>query len=134
MNPQTTRRPLRGALAIYGARSARRDMQRTAVIGRQLDQIAPSVATVRTVPVMTDGLGGSGRRYTAWVALDNALGQPVTADRTAHRAVRQLLLSAFPGADWSRPQTYDVTTGQLAILQPLTAPAGLGIDTAEAAR
>jgi hypothetical protein len=108
-------------------------MQRTAVIGRQLDQIAPGVAMVRTVPVMTDGLGGTDRRYTTWATLDNDLGQPI-GDRAANRAVRQLLHHMFPGADWTRPQNYDVRTGQLTIPQPLTAPAGLGIDTAPVSR
>ncbi|MGW0756158.1 hypothetical protein ACWD1Y_06655 [Streptomyces sp. NPDC002814] len=90
---------------------------RTAVIARQLDQIAPGTARVRTAPVRTERDGE--QRLTTWVALDDALGGPVKADRDAHRAARGLLLRMFPAADWTRPQLYDAITGALAVDQPV---------------
>ncbi|MFF5582690.1 hypothetical protein [Streptomyces hygroscopicus] len=89
---------------------------RTAVIARQLDQIAPGTARVRTVPVSTDRDGE--QRLATWVALDDALGGPVKADRAAHRAARGLLRRMFPAADWTRPQVYDAITGDLAVDEP----------------
>jgi hypothetical protein len=89
---------------------------RTAVIARQLDLIAPGTARVRTVPVRTDRDGGE--RLATWVALDDALGGPIAADRDAHRAARGLLRRMFPAADWTRPQVYDAITGDLAVDEP----------------
>ncbi|MGW5304878.1 hypothetical protein ACWERF_13170 [Streptomyces griseoluteus] len=89
---------------------------RTAVIARQLDQIAPGTARVRTVPVRTDRDGDE--QLATWVALDDALGGPVKADRDAHRAARGLLRRMFPAADWTRPQVYDAITGDLAVDEP----------------
>ncbi|KUN96323.1 hypothetical protein AQJ67_33535 [Streptomyces caeruleatus] len=86
------------------------------MIARQLDQIAPGTARVRTVPVTTDRDGE--QRVATWVALDDALGGPVEADREAHRAARGLLLRMFPAADWSRPHVYDAITGDLALDEP----------------
>ncbi|MFF9262030.1 MULTISPECIES: hypothetical protein [Streptomyces] len=123
---QRTDRAPRAAQAILGARRARQRTQFVRVLARQLDEIAPGTVRVRTVPVMRDG-----RRRT-WVVLDSANG-PVGADREQHRAAYGLLSRAFPAADWSRPRTYDVRTGVLAVDEP-TAPAALGLDTTEAAR
>ncbi|MFE9340834.1 hypothetical protein [Streptomyces sp. NPDC007063] len=81
------------------------------VIARQLDQIAPGTARVRTVPVTVE-LDGDQHRKT-WVALDDALGHPIEADRAAHRAARGLLRRMLPAADWSRPLVYDAVTGEL---------------------
>ncbi|WP_225320903.1 hypothetical protein [Streptomyces luteolifulvus] len=89
---------------------------RTGVIARQLDQIAPGTARVRTVPVTTDRDGE--QRLATWVALDDALGGPVKADHDAHRAARGLLLRMFPAADWTRPHAYDAITGDLALDEP----------------
>ncbi|MHA4819359.1 hypothetical protein ACXZ65_33975 [Streptomyces aculeolatus] len=89
---------------------------RTAVIARQLDQIAPGTARVRTVPVTTDRDGA--QRRATWVALDDADGRPIEADREAHRAARGLLRRMFPAADWTRPQLYDAITGALAVDEP----------------
>lgn len=125
--PQTTRRPLRGGLAIYGARSARQHLARTAVIGRQLDQIAPGTAEVYTAPVTLDDAPRT------WVALINALGQPLATDGETRLAAVRLLHHHFPRAGWNAPQRYDVHTGHLTPDAP-TVPAELGIDTAETAR
>lgn len=116
----------RAAQGIIGAHAARRDQQRTGVIARQLDQIAPGTVRVRTVPVTTDGRRGT------WVILDSATG-PVGADREQHVAAHGLITRMFPRADWTRPQSYDARTGLLTVDEP-TAPAALGLDTAEAAR
>ncbi|MGW6518579.1 hypothetical protein [Streptomyces sp. NPDC054962] len=116
----------RAVQGILGARAAQRDQQRTGVIARQLDQIAPGTVRVRTVPVTTDG-----RRRT-WVILDSATG-PVGADREQHVAAHGLITRMFPCADWTRPQSYDARTGLLTVDEP-TAPAALGLDTAEAAQ
>ncbi|NEC25167.1 hypothetical protein G3I20_00915 [Streptomyces sp. SID8111] len=96
------------------------------MIAAQLDLIAPGTVHVRTVPVTRDG-----RRRT-WVTLDDVTGRPVEADADAHRAALGLLHRAFPVADWDRPRRYDATTGVLALDEP-TAPAALGLDTAEEA-
>lgn len=103
--------------AVPSARDAEKHAIRTAVIARQLDQIAPGTVRVRTAPVRTDRDGE--QRLTTWVALDDALGGPVKADRDAHRAARGLLLRMFPAADWTRPQLYDAITGALAVDQPV---------------
>lgn len=126
MNTPQRTRTLRAALAIYGARSARQHIARTAAIGRQLDLIAPGTVEVRTAPVTT----GTQRR--TWVELTDVLGLPL-GDRDAHRAAGRLLMHMFPRADWSAPQRYTVDTGHLTPDAP-TAPAELGIDTAEATR
>lgn len=111
VNQQTSRRTPRAVLAVEGARTARRHLARRDVIARQLDQIAPGVTRVRTVPVTTEH-DGEWRRVT-WVSLDDALGLPVRADRAAHRAARGLLRRMLPDADWSRPLVYDAITGEL---------------------
>lgn len=127
MNTQTTG-PITTVPSVFsaGTRAARRHLARTAVIGRQLDQIAPGTAEVRTVPVTLDG------EPRTWVTLLNDLAQPI-GDDDARRAAIGLLDRAFPGADWSAPQTYDVRTGHLTPDVPAV-PAELGIDTAPAAR
>ncbi|MFE4059494.1 hypothetical protein ACFXP3_24930 [Streptomyces sp. NPDC059096] len=89
---------------------------RTALISRQLDQIAPGTARVRTVPVSTERDGE--QRLATWVTLDDSLGGPVKADRAAHRAACGLLRRMFPAADWTRPQVYDAITGDLALDEP----------------
>ncbi|MBK3576155.1 hypothetical protein JHN63_20495 [Streptomyces sp. MBT65] len=86
------------------------------MIARQLDQIAPGAVRVRTVPVQADRDGE--QRLTTWVALDDALGGPIKADRDAHRAARGLLRRMLPAADWTRPQVYDAITGALAVDEP----------------
>ncbi|KAA6215547.1 hypothetical protein CP973_00170 [Streptomyces albofaciens JCM 4342] len=101
------------------------------MIARQLDAIAPGTVHVRTVPVRTDRDGRP--RLATWVALDNALGQSATADHAAHRAARGLLRRMFPGADWTRPYTYDARTGDLTLDEP-AAPADLGLDAPESRR
>ncbi|UTN92129.1 hypothetical protein SEA_HFRANCETTE_35 [Streptomyces phage HFrancette] len=117
MNSQTTRRrTLRAAHYLTGARIGRRHVTRTAVIRRQLDQIAPGVHTVRTVPVWTDGTGTV--RLTACVVLLDALGLSVRADRAAHRAAYGLLRRLLPGTDWTHPYAYDVATGVLVLDAP----------------
>ncbi|MFF8095719.1 hypothetical protein [Streptomyces sp. NPDC016675] len=126
MNTPQRTRPLRAAQAIKGARAARRHTRFVTTVARQLDEIAPGTVRVRTVPVTREN-----RRRT-FVVLDSATG-PVGADREQHRAAFGLLSRAFPGADWTRPQSYDARTGVLAIDQT-AAPAELGLDTAEGAR
>jgi hypothetical protein len=104
------------ALAIQAARAARKHLARTAVIARQLNEIAPGTVHVRIVPVQTDHDGE--QHVATWVVLDDALGLPIEADRAAHRAARGLLQRAFPVADWSRPHAYDARTGALALDEP----------------
>ncbi|OKJ42741.1 hypothetical protein AMK22_05185 [Streptomyces sp. CB01580] len=100
---------------MRGGQAGRRHIVRTAVIRRQLDQIAPGVHTVRTVPVWTDGTG-TVRMSTAVVLLD-ALGLALRADLAARRAAHQLLAAAYP-ADWAQPYAYDVATGALVLDAP----------------
>ncbi|WP_243085325.1 hypothetical protein [Streptomyces sp. 891-h] len=90
---------------------AEKHRARIGVIARQLDQIAPGTARVRTVPVTVE-LDDEQRRKV-WVSLDDALGHPISADRDAHRAARGLLRRMLPDADWSRPHVYDAITGEL---------------------
>ncbi|MFK0069719.1 hypothetical protein [Streptomyces sp. NPDC091046] len=128
-NEQRTRIP-RAAQAVKGARKARARISSRAefvrIVAAQLDEIAPGTVRVRTIPVTRDD-----RRRT-FIVLDSATG-PVGADREQHRAAYGLLQRAFPVADWSVPRSYDARTGVLAVDQP-TAPAALGLDTAEGAR
>lgn len=112
---QATARP-RAAQAVEGALAARKHLTRTGVIARQLDQIAPGTARVRITPVHTDRDGE--QRVAQWVALDDALGLPLTADRAAHRAALGLLRRAFPAADWTQPHAYDTATGELTLDAP----------------
>ncbi|MFF2014035.1 hypothetical protein ACFVWY_33920 [Streptomyces sp. NPDC058195] len=117
--PQPTRR-LRAGLAIKGAQAARQHITRTAVLARQLDQIAPGVVEVLITPVTVDD---APRTH---VRLLDALGLPL-ADREAHGAALRLLRHVFTPADWTVPQRYDVRTGDMT-------PAALGMDTAAGAR
>jgi hypothetical protein len=111
-----------------GARAARAHLTRTTVIARQLDEIAAGTVSVRTVPITLDG-----ERRT-WVVLDNALGQPIHADRAAHHAAYRLLRHLLPDAPWGTvPLDYNATTGEARDASP-TAPAELGIEMVEAAR
>ncbi|MGW7201073.1 hypothetical protein [Streptomyces chryseus] len=121
MTPHRTRTH-RATQAIRAAQAARKALTRTAVIARQLDEIAPGTARVRTVPVQCST---GTERLTTWVTLDNALGQPLAADRTAHRAARNLLRRMFPAADWTTAQEYDTRTGALTAPAPLVMPAEL---------
>ncbi|MFD5901747.1 hypothetical protein ACFWHG_09610 [Streptomyces microflavus] len=126
MNAQNTDRTVsRAALAIRGAQAGRRHITRTAVIRRQLDQIAPGVAVVCTIPVTTAGVRGT------HVLLLNDLGQ-ATGDADAHRAAGRLLRAAYPsGGDTA--QDYYVRDGRMVDVTP-TAPAALGTDTAPVSR
>ncbi|MEU6441381.1 hypothetical protein [Streptomyces sp. NPDC047046] len=113
--PQRTRR-LRSAQAIHGARKARAHMRRDR-IARNLDQIAPGVATVRTVPITTHHAGAP--RTRLWVLLDDALGLPIRGERTAHRDAVAVLRAAFPAAQWTTyPYRYDAVAGCLALDAP----------------
>jgi hypothetical protein len=127
---QAIARTPRATQAVRGADAARRHMQRTGVIARQLEQIAPGTVRVRIVPVWTNR-EGTGRART-WVVLDTANG-PMGAERDAHSAAYGLLRRMFPGADYSRALTYDARTGALTADEP-TAPAELGLTTAPEAR
>ncbi|MGW2130421.1 hypothetical protein [Streptomyces coelicoflavus] len=124
MNTPQRTRTLRAAQAIKGAHAARRHTRFVTTVARQLDEIAPGTVRVRTIPVTRED-----RRRT-FVVLDSASG-PVGADREQHRAAFGLLQRAFPLADWTVPQSYDARTGNLTVDRP-TAPAALGLDTAEA--
>ncbi|MEU0719078.1 hypothetical protein ABZ498_18105 [Streptomyces lavendulocolor] len=108
-NPETT-------APTPATREAEKHRARRGVIARQLDQIAPGTVRVRTVPVHTDRDGE--QSLATWVALDDALGGPIEADRDAHRAARGLLRRMFPAADWTRPLIYDAITGALALDEP----------------
>ncbi|MFD3903009.1 hypothetical protein HXS80_20685 [Streptomyces sp. CB04723] len=125
MNTQhSTRRPLRAAQAIRGGQAGRRHITRTGVIRRQLDQIAPGVAVVCLVPVITAGHRGT------HVMLLNDLAQPI-GDDAAARAAGRLLRRAFP-ATRATAHDYYVQSGCLVDATP-AAPAVLGTDTAPAA-
>jgi hypothetical protein len=125
--PQPTRHRLRAGLAIYGARSARQHIARTAAIARQLDLIAPGIAEVRITPVTVDD---APRTH---VQLLDALGLALATDREAHGAAARLLRHMYPRANWALAQRYDVQSGRLTP-KPPAAPAALGIDTAAVTR
>lgn len=126
MNTQhSTRRPFRAAQAIRGGQAGRRHVTRTAVIRRQLDQIAPGIAVVCTMPVTTAGVRGT------HVMLLNELAQPV-ADADAHRAAGRLLRHMFPSG-WDTARDYYVHDGRMVDATP-AAPTALGTDTAPAAQ
>ncbi|MGC5343683.1 hypothetical protein [Streptomyces sp. DT171] len=128
MNQQITAIGTVPSAFTAGARAARLRLARTGVISRQLDQIAPGTSTVRTVPLTLDG-----ERRT-WVALDDALGLPLTADQAAHHAAYRLLRHLIPDAPWgSVALDYDVATGTVRDVSP-SAPAELGLDSAEVTR
>ncbi|MGW4602701.1 hypothetical protein ACWENS_05425 [Streptomyces sp. NPDC004532] len=107
----TTQATPRAPLAIRGAYAARRQMQRTALVARQLNQIAPGATRVRVVPVDVAG------RAPKWVTLDGPAG-PVEADYDAHRDAYRLLRHLFPAADWSSAQTYDAAAGRFVPYAP----------------
>ncbi|MGK3093741.1 hypothetical protein ACG93S_28965 [Streptomyces sp. WAC01490] len=122
MNTQhSTRRPLRAAQAIRGGQAGRVHVTRTAVIRRQLDQIAPGVSVVCTIPVTTAGARGT------HVMLLNDLAQPV-GDADAHRAAGRLLRHMVPSG-WDTARAYYVRDGRMVDATP-SAPAALGTDTA----
>jgi hypothetical protein len=127
VNPQRTDRAPRAALAIAGARTARRRTQFVDVIARQLDEIAPGTVRVIVVPVTVDD------RPRTWVELVDAAGCTVARTADQCRAAYGLLTRAFPAADWTRARRYDARTGVLAVDEP-TAPAALGLDTVPEAR
>ncbi|WP_282792059.1 hypothetical protein [Streptomyces sp. CC224B] len=129
--PDPTRPAPRAPLAILGARTARRHLQRTGVIARQLHVIAPGTVHVRTVPVRSNRRGEF--RLATHVALTGADGRPVAASVDAHRAVKGFLTRMFPAADWSRPLAYDARTGRLAADEPAV-PAALSRAAGEVGR
>ncbi|TFV34329.1 hypothetical protein E4K10_18035 [Streptomyces sp. T1317-0309] len=92
---------------MASAITARKELQRAAVIFRQLDLIAPGTRSITIRPLTVNN-----RRKT-WVVMDDALGLPVVADFDAHRAALGLLRRMIPGADWTRPQKYNSLTGEL---------------------
>lgn len=92
---------------------------RTVLIARELAVLTPEVLTVHLTPVWTDG-SGEPHRSTLVFLLD-ANGREVPAGPAAHRIARHLLHTNFAQVDWSRPHTYDVRTGALALMG---APAG----------
>lgn len=124
---QATRVP-RAALAFAGAAAGRRHIVRAAVIARQLEQIAPGIVRVRIVPVWTKPAGAETGHTRTWVALDAADG-PAAYTREQARAAHGLITRMHPGADWTRPHTYDVRTGVLALDEPC-APAELTVEAA----
>lgn len=122
MNPERTQTS-RAALAIKGARAARRRTQFVAVLARQLDVITPGTVRVHTAPTLHRG------RKSRLVVLFSASGSVLPTTREQRSAAYGLLGRAFPDADWSRARTYDAGTGVLAVDEPIT-PAELGLDTA----
>ncbi|MEK9521425.1 hypothetical protein MIU24_18825 [Streptomyces venezuelae] len=123
MQNQGTHPAPRAAQAIDGARRARTRTLFVDVMARQLHAIEPGTVRVRTVPVLVDD------RPRTWVELVDVTGRPIATTAANCRAARNLLRSAFPSADWTRPRTYVASTGELAV-DVLGAPAELGIDTA----
>ncbi|MFB8415411.1 hypothetical protein ACFC63_07840 [Streptomyces albidoflavus] len=114
MNTQSNAHP-RAAAGILGARAGRRHLTRTAVLARQLDEIAPGAVHVRTVPVTVTRNGE--RHLATWVQLTDVHGLPV-GDQAAHRAAFGLLDRLMPGTDWSHPRAYDAATGALTLDEP----------------
>lgn len=93
-----------------------------------LTQVAPGIATVRTVPVYNDAGTEIPRRSTL-VTLDGPDGGPISEDieanGAAHQVARDLLREAFPETDWALTHAYDVHTGELTTL-PAEPPATNG--------
>lgn len=116
--------------ALLGARAGRRRAQFVDVLARQLHEIAPGTTRVHIVPLVIED------RRRMWVSLTNSVGYVVGTSAAQCRAAHGLLTRAFPAADWSRPRTYNVATGELAvdplIVDALAVPAELGLDTAPA--
>lgn len=104
------------------------DATRTALLRDALTQVAPGIATVRTVPVWNDAAGEQPRRSTL-VTLDGPDGGPISEDieanGAAHQVARELLRDTFPEADWSLTHAYDVHAGELTTL-PTEPPATNG--------
>ena len=125
MQNQGTHPTTRAAQAIYGAHRGAARAQFIAVMARQLHEIEPGTARVRTVRVLVDD------RPRTWVELVDATGRAIATTPAACRAAYGLLRRAFPSADWSRPRTYVASTGDLAV-DVVGAPAELGLDTAPA--
>ncbi|MFE7517614.1 hypothetical protein ACFU8I_41265 [Streptomyces sp. NPDC057540] len=126
MQTQGTR-PFRAVEAVRGARAYRRQVAFRDSLATQLHAIHPNIARVHLTPVVTD-VDGEARRQTL-VSLYDAVGYAVAAPLGAHRAVRLLILDAFPAADWAIPQVFNAAYGVLAVNLP-AAPPELGIDTA----
>ncbi|AFU62172.1 hypothetical protein SV1_32 [Streptomyces phage SV1] len=113
------------AQAIHGAHRGAARARFIGVMARQLHEIQPGTVRVRTVPVLVDD------RPRTWVELVDSTGRPIVTTADACRAARNLLRSAFPSADWTRPRTYVAATGDLAV-DVVGVPADLGIETAPA--
>ncbi|MFE5912045.1 hypothetical protein ACFQ6B_23585 [Streptomyces wedmorensis] len=127
MNPKRT--GLRAVEMIRGARAYRRNVAFRDDLATRLHDIAPGTARVHLTPVTTD-VDGTVRRQTLVSLLDSA-GYTVTAPIGAHRAARRLLVDAFPGADWDKPQIFNAAYGFLTVNVPAS-PAELGIETPSA--
>ncbi|MFJ5063730.1 hypothetical protein ACIP96_30480 [Streptomyces nigra] len=116
----------RAAQAVKSANAARRDLtrhqQRTGVIARQLEQIAPGTVRVRTAPCGRRPTASAASARTSSSTAPPAPSKP-TASSTAH--AYNFLRRMFPGADWTRPLAYDARTGELTVDAPC-APAELG--------
>ncbi|MGW8762334.1 hypothetical protein ACWGN5_07525 [Streptomyces sp. NPDC055815] len=127
MNPQRT--GLLAAKMLRGAQAYRRQVAFRDDLAARLHHIAPGATRVHLTPVTTD-VDGTIRRQTL-VSLLDAVGYTVTAPIGAHRAARRLIVDAFPGADWDKPQVFNAAYGFLAVNVP-AAPVELGVETAPA--
>jgi hypothetical protein len=81
--------------------------------------LVPAVARVSLHPQWTDTTAATRRRQQQ-VTLYDAAGA-VVGDLDAHRAACRVLMAAFPGAEWGRPQTFDVAAGTLRLTYPMPA-------------
>lgn len=78
--------------------------------------LLPELGRAETYPQRSDGTGTPrrGQRVTLYDAAGDILG----ADREEHRQVLRVLLRV-KGADWDRPQTFDVVSGTLSLTFPV---------------
>ena len=96
--------------------SAARRRRNTKKLPWLVHAIAPGAHTVLLTPVTTDMRGPIERLY---VVTARAAGtkQHLRLPRGGSRRITELMQSAFPNADWNRPQTWHADTNQLTTWQ-----------------
>ncbi|GGW19895.1 hypothetical protein GCM10018980_25740 [Streptomyces capoamus] len=107
-----------GGTPMNARRNSAAEAVRAVMVARNLRRVAPTVDTVRTVPVFTDA-GPRGARIAVRVNLADVLRLPLAADAETHRAAYDVLRRAFPRAQWQAEEyRYDVRTGRLLLTTP----------------
>lgn len=89
--------------------------------------VLPELARAETYPQWSDGTGAEVRRQR--VTLYDAAGQIVGADQAEHRSVLRVL-QQVEGADWDRPQTFDVVAETLSLTYAVVAAVPLWLSPA----